>query len=364
MSDGRRLTPYTQTQRREAADWFVTIRGEQDPNAESIQAWLRWMNEHEGNRSAFDAVARAWHASPDTSASAMPSAEELSADDYLGEESVEEWLSRQGAARNVAAPRHSTLTAAFARVPRRAWLAAASVIVAGTVLLSLSGLLHPPGVANDRFATGIGEQIQMTLADGSQVWLGPKSDLRVRFDELGRNIELTTGEAFFEVEKERRPFTVRAAGRDIVAVGTAFNVRALDEQVIVDVSEGAVAVTPSVQRASRAPASVRVASGQKLTFRAQEPLETLMVVQSPAPGERARWRDGLLVYRSEPLQAVISDIVRYTDIRIEILDASVGDLRYTGVIYHDAVREWVSALPASFPVTVDSDGSREIIRAR
>ena len=70
------------------------------------------------------------------------------------------------------------------------------------------------------------------------------------------------------------------------------------------------------------------------------------------------------MYRNEPLRAVVNDVVRYSDIRIEIADAVVGDLRYTGVVYHDAVQEWVSALPESFPVTVVSDGTREIIKAR
>ena len=71
---------YTSTQRREAADWFVVIHAEIDPKAESIQAWLRWMDQHEGNRAAFDSVARAWHGTPGASALTMPSTEDLLAD--------------------------------------------------------------------------------------------------------------------------------------------------------------------------------------------------------------------------------------------------------------------------------------------
>jgi transmembrane sensor len=157
---------------------------------------------------------------------------------------------------------------------------------------------------------------------------------------------------------------VQSAGGDIVAVGTAFNVRATNDHVTVTVSEGVVAVTPKTQLAAKTPASVRVASGQQLTFTAQQPIKASAIVQSPAPGERARWRDGVLVYRDEPLQEVVSDIVRYSNIQIEIADAAVGGLHYSGVIYHDAVQEWIAALPESFPVTVVSDGTREIIKAR
>ena len=321
------------------------------------------MDQDEGNRAAFDAVARAWHVEPNAPAVMMPSAEELLTDDYDGDQPVEEWLARQSSASGTsignAAPR-----AHEARIPRRVWLAAASVVMAVAALLTMNRYLERRGSHSDEFTTRTSEQIEITLADGSRVWLGPKSELRVGFDTERRGIQLTTGEAFFSVKKDRRPFVVRSAGGDIVAVGTAFNVRAIDGRVTVAVSEGVVAVTPSAQITVRGSASVRVASGQQLTFTAQQPIKALAIVDSPTPGERARWRDGVLVYRNEPLQAVISDVVRYSDVRIEIADAAIGDLRYTGVVYHDAVQEWVSALPESFPVTVVSDGTREIIKAR
>ena len=353
---------YTDTQRREAADWFVMIRDENDPKAESIQAWLRWMDQHEGNRAAFDAVARAWHGAPASAALQMPSAEELLADDYDGDEPVDDWLRRQSADANASTP-----SARFnpKYIARRAWLAAAAIVIAISAVLTMTRYLDLRSSHPDEFTTKAGEQIEITLSDGSHVWLSPKSRLLVAFDKERRRVELATGEAFFSVRKDHsRPFTVRSAGCEIIAVGTAFNVRAIDERVTVAVSEGVVAVTPEVQRAVETPASVRVASGQQLTFTAQQPIKTLAIVQSPAVGERARWRDGVLVYRDEPLQVVVDDIVRYTNIQIVIADAAIGDLRYTGVIYHHAVREWVSALPESFPVTVVSDGAREIIEAR
>ena len=36
--------PYTEAQRREAAEWFVVIHDENDPNADTLQAWLRWQS--------------------------------------------------------------------------------------------------------------------------------------------------------------------------------------------------------------------------------------------------------------------------------------------------------------------------------
>ncbi len=361
------ILPYTDAQRQEAADWFVVIRDENDPNAESVQAWLRWMEQHEGNRAAFDAVARAWHASPAAAALQMPDADAVLADDYDPDVPVAEWLRQQAASGDTR--RRAAAVAGRSRRPRRAWFAAAAVLVAslsGLLLLNRDAQRSPQA---DEFTTRTGEQIEITLSDGSHVWLGPRSRLLVDFSDAQRRIHLPSGEAFFSVKKDaRRPFVVGSAGGEIVAVGTAFNVRAINDHITVAVAEGIVAVTPRASitasiTAPKAP-SVRVASGQQLTFMAEQPVKALAVVESPTPGERGRWRDGVLVYRNEPLHEVVRDVVRYSDIQIEIADAAVGEMHFSGVIYDDAVREWVSALPESFPVTVVSDGTREIISAR
>jgi transmembrane sensor len=353
--------PYTDMQRQEATDWFVIIQGEVDPNAESMQAWLRWMDEHEGNRAAFDSVAVAWHGTPSSVGLQMPSAEELLADAYDAEQSVADWLSATSNSQPVPQARARINTA---RISRRVWLSAASVLIAITGFLTVHQYTGPRDARSNEFSTRTGEQIEITLADGSHVWLGPRSNLVVAFNTVRRDIRLTRGEAFFAVKKDAgRPFTVRSPGGDIVAVGTAFNVRATDERVTVTVSEGIVSVMPKAQLAVQDPGTVRVASGEQLTFTARQPLTALAIVES-ATGERARWREGVLVYRDEPLQEVVSDVVRYSGVQIEIADASIGDLRYSGVIYQDAAREWISALPESFPVTIVSDGSREIIKAR
>jgi transmembrane sensor len=361
---------YSDRQCREAADWFVIIRSEKTGTteavgAESIQAWLRWMDCEEGNRAAFDAVASAWHALPLSGLPGLPDDEELSADDYDGQQSVHT-LPGTGSAGPMASDA-PVIHARRVRRTRSRWLAAAAVLVVvvlGT-LIAFDRPERPDGARAEEFATRTGEQLQITLSDGSRVWLGPRSKLLVAFEPGRRGIRLTQGEAFFSVRKDpERPFAVRSTGGEIVALGTAFNVRAGDTQVTVAVSEGIVSVTPAAELAVRTPASVRVATGQQLTFTAQEPLKSLAIVQSATTGERARWRDGILVYRDEPLREVVEDLRRYSDLQIEITDAALGELHYSGVIYHDALQEWLAALPESFPVTITKDGNREIISAR
>src|SRR5713226_4986261 len=119
------VTPYTDAQRREAAEWFVVIWDEDDPNAETLQSWLRWMEAAEGNRLAFEAVAQAWHAMPVSLASSMPSAGDLLADRYFGDKPISEWLSSK---QESAAAAQKTVLSGQHRRARWAWAASAAAI--------------------------------------------------------------------------------------------------------------------------------------------------------------------------------------------------------------------------------------------
>jgi transmembrane sensor len=357
---------YTEAQRRAAADWFVVIHDEHDPKAETLQAWLRWLGAEEGNRVAFEAVAHAWHATPASLAFAMPGTDELRADAYEGDQPVDVWLAKHSFTSEPAARNTNHTSSRGGRVPRWAWLAAASLVVVTVGLIAMNRHLdHLSRPRSDQFATNTGEQVVITLADGSRVWLGPKSKLLVGYTQERRDVQLPAGEAYFSVSKDRsRPFVVRSSSGDITAVGTAFNVRAVADHVIVAVSEGVVTVAPRAQLAISDRTSVRVASGQQVSFTAQESARSLAITQSPEPGERARWRDGILVYRDEPLRDVVLDVARYSGKQLEIADGAVGDLHYSGIVYQGAVDEWTSALPESFPVKIVHEGTREIIEAR
>lgn len=71
-----------------------------------------------------------------------------------------------------------------------------------------------------------GGEYNLTLADGTNVWLNSGSELKfpVRFAGNVREVYLK-GEAFFEVVSDSlHPFSVKAGEAEIKVVGTAFNV--------------------------------------------------------------------------------------------------------------------------------------------
>lgn len=87
---------------------------------------------------------------------------------------------------------------------------------------------------------------QITLSDGSRIWLNAGSELRYpqTFDGKKREVFLT-GEAYFDIHHDlEKPFIVHTGRLITTVLGTAFNIKALKpaEAVIVTVTRGKVSV--------------------------------------------------------------------------------------------------------------------------
>lgn len=91
-----------------------------------------------------------------------------------------------------------------------------------------------------------GGQYQAMLPDGSRVWLNAASSIRFPSKFTGNAREITiTGEVYLEVaKKSKQPFVVKVDGREIVVIGTSFNVNAYKDEPGVKISlvEGAVKI--------------------------------------------------------------------------------------------------------------------------
>lgn len=102
-------------------------------------------------------------------------------------------------------------------------------------------------VSYNSIRTPRGGQYQITLADGSRVWLNSMSSIRfpTSFHGNERIVEIT-GEAYFEVAKDAsRPFHVKAENLDVEVLGTHFNISAYsdDESLKTTLLEGSVKVS-------------------------------------------------------------------------------------------------------------------------
>ncbi len=170
-------------------------------------------------------------------------------------------------------------------------------------------------------------------------------------------INLLTGEAHFDVISDpNRPFEVYAGNRMVKAVGTAFSLYRLKNNIEVLVTEGKVDLAIIESTLLLKPESLSVNSeheNQNLTTNAIENKVTVIAsleagqsisiaistdsldtsVVEYAQGDLVRklsWLDGRLVFAGESLEEVVAEVSRHTPLLIEVTDPELRKLRIGG----------------------------------
>lgn len=272
--------------RQEAADWFARLNS-RTITTDALREFRDWRADPDHAR-AYAELEALWKA-----------AGKLNADPDI--QALTEAALRTGRGRRFGLPRG----------PASIVIVAA---LAGGALLLTAGLIA--AASGRTYTSGLGEQRIVRLDDGSRVRLDTDTKLTVRFDKQGRHIVLARGQAFFEVAHDvRRPFTVRADGAEVRALGTRFDVRRDAGLVRVTLVEGKVAV--------------RGPQGQAWTL---TPGQQLKVTQRPSPSPTptapvridvaaaTSWTTGRLTFQATPLSAAIAEVNRYGPDKI-VLDA-------------------------------------------
>ena len=227
-------------------------------------------------------------------------------------------------------------------IPVWGWSAIAAALLVSLVSLGLisAGLLGPAGsepssgtqiaVGDGQtldLATSVGEIRAVTLADGSMVTLDTASQLDVRLTQDRRSLVLAQGRAHFGVAHDTaRPFVVTAAGYDVVATGTAFDVRLEAGQLQVTLLEGAVEIRPSGLPAEGTQPVLTLRPGQRWTQPADGPSSLV----DAALAHAGVWREGRIELEDRPLEDAVAEFNRYLDAPILIQDPALGALPVSG----------------------------------
>jgi transmembrane sensor len=246
-----------------------------------------------------------------------------------------------------------------AHLSPRWWLGAAAALLVG-VFAATPWVRE--GSEIQTFSTAVGQQRDVTLADGSTVSLNTNSIVETDLSRRIRQIYLRKGEAHFRVAHDRsRPFLVHAGDAVVRAVGTEFEVRLLaDQHVDIVVNEGRVEVqaTPAgsgpdaAATPSRRPVAGRraVSAGERLST-ASADYSVKAVTPEQLASEMA-WREGAIIFDGEPLADAVAEIERYTDARIVVSDPDTAALRVGGRFRTDDVQDFLQGLQSALPIAI------------
>lgn len=202
------------------------------------------------------------------------------------------------------------------------YVAVGAIVLGITLVVERHQATRPAATAMQTLAVPRGQHCQITLADGSKIWVNGGSTLRYpsHFEE-NRRIELT-GEALFDVAKNgNTPFVVSAKGVCVKVIGTRFNVRGYAaEPLTVSLFRGAV----SVYRENNEQQSVVLRPNEQLTVSGEGMTKHRM------DADVAAWKDGLLVFKSATMAQIITHLQTCYGVKITVKHPSLLNIRYSG----------------------------------
>jgi transmembrane sensor len=174
-----------------------------------------------------------------------------------------------------------------------------------------------------------GNRSNITLADGTNVWLNAGSRLIYpsRFVDRNREVFLS-GEAFFDVQKnEKQPFVVKTADMLLEVLGTQFNVTAYPEDFAVQtvLAHGSVEIKSS--GAGKREKGLFIKPGELAYFN-KKTKETR--TQTVNVDEYTLWTEGLFNFSNTDFNRITKKLERFYNIRFQYNDPFKGLIQVSG----------------------------------
>jgi len=174
-----------------------------------------------------------------------------------------------------------------------------------------------------------GGEYQITLLDGTRVWLNSASSLRFPSTfSGGKRQVILSGEAYFEVAKNAKmPFIVAVGKTEIKVLGTHFNVSGYSDDDITTTTllEGAVELTngknegilrPGQQAAiSKTSGGIQISAGD--------------LAQAMA------WKNGYFRFDDQDIRGIMKEVSRWYDVEVEFRGKALNNKQFGGTFYRN-----------------------------
>lgn len=223
-----------------------------------------------------------------------------------------------------------------------------------------------------------GGQYQITLPDGSKVWLNAASSITfpAKFKGNERKVNLK-GEAYFEVSKvrlesaagksekdqtNRLPFIVETRQQQIKVLGTHFDVNSYTEENSIKTTliEGSVQVSTiknATDNRSNQSNTVILSPGQQA-----ESNKGTIQVNTVDTDNILDWKNGKFSFKNESLQNIMKKVARWYDVEVEFENEQVRSKTFTGkVSRYDKASEVFKILEMTGGARFKIDGRKIIV---
>ncbi|WP_426791324.1 FecR family protein [Sphingobacterium sp. WOUb80] len=205
-------------------------------------------------------------------------------------------------------------------------------------------------------ATPRGGRYQLTLADGTQVWLNAQSSISYPSAFRGSSREVTiSGEVYFEVaHNAAMPFRVRSENQLIEVLGTHFNVNTYKakSRTKTTLLSGSIALTNAHRRVILKPGEQGIVTGESMSIKNVDPAEVIA------------WKEGYFDFTDADIGSVVDELGRWYNVDIQYQGAATSET-FTGRIPRSWPFEKVLNLLKTFKsIQVEMQGRRLIVETK
>lgn len=207
-----------------------------------------------------------------------------------------------------------------------------------------------------QLATAKGQTYQLTLPDGTNVWLNASSKLIFPASFNGqtqRRVELE-GEGYFEVSKSKtRPFVVITKKQEIKVLGTHFNIHAYETELkeVTTLAEGSVRINTLIDEQLLAPNfQATVLTNRKIELAAANLKYNLA------------WKNGFFRFNQDDITEIMRRISRWYDIDV-IYEGEISQEKFSGTISSSKnISQVLKMLSYSQDIKFKIEGRRVTVR--
>ena len=202
-----------------------------------------------------------------------------------------------------------------------------------------------------------GGQYQVTLPDGSRVFLNAASSLIYPTVFVGNERKVTLiGEAYFEVaHNSHQPFRVSSNDQTVEVLGTHFNINAYSDERLIKTTllEGSVRVSHGQKAAMLKP-------GQQAQISNNNTDSDISIIRDADIEEAVAWKNGLFIL-DDHIQPVMRMISRWYDVDVVYDGAAPDDIFGGEVPRFQNISEVLKVLQLTKKVHFKIDGRKIIV---
>ena len=211
------------------------------------------------------------------------------------------------------------------------------------------------GVGYNTMSTPKGGQYQVTLPDGTRVWLNAASSITypTAFTGHTRSVRMT-GEAYFEVAKNtEQPFLVETGETVIKVLGTHFNVNNYMEEgpMRTTLFEGRVEVSGKGYSQIMKPGEQAAIAGNSIEVKTNINTERVLA-----------WKEGKFYFAQDDLKSILGQFERWYDVEV-IYEGTLKNRKFFGIIDRSSSLSVVLELLKNSDIKFNIEGKKLYVQS-